>query len=64
MRSVGIVLAIVGILVVVAGLLNHFALHFTGSSAHASVIIGAVGAVLLIIGVVILMMGGGAKQAA
>ena len=63
MRSVGIVLAIVGIVVLVVGLLNHFALHFTGNTAHASIIIGVVGVVLLIIGVVLSMMGGAQKTA-
>jgi hypothetical protein len=63
MRSVGIVLAVVGIVILAAGLVNHYAVHFMGSTAHASLIIGAVGGVLLIIGVVISMMSGGAKAA-
>jgi len=58
MRSVGIVLAIVGVIVLVVGLINHFAVHFLGSISHASLIIGAIGGVLLVIGVVMSMMGG------
>ena len=58
MRSVGIVLAIVGVIVLVVGLINHFAVHFLGSTSHASLIIGAIGGVLLVIGVVMSMMGG------
>jgi len=63
MRSVGIVLAVVGILVLVAGLINHFAVHFMGTTSHASLLIGVVGGVLLIIGVVLSMMRGNAKAA-
>jgi hypothetical protein len=63
MRSVGIVLAVVGIVVLVVGLVNHFAVHFMAATSHASLIIGAVGGVLLVIGVVMSMMGGGAKAA-
>lgn len=63
MRSVGIVLAVVGILVLVAGLINHFAVHFMGATSHASLLIGIVGGALLIIGVVLSMMRGNAKAA-
>jgi hypothetical protein len=63
MRSVGIVLAVLGIVILAAGLVNHFAAHFMGSTPHASLIIGAIGGVLLVVGVVISMMGGGAKAA-
>jgi hypothetical protein len=63
MRSVGIVLAVIGIIVLAAGLVNHFAVHFLKTTSHASLIIAAVGGVLLVIGVVISMMGSGAKAA-
>ncbi|PWT77733.1 MAG: hypothetical protein C5B60_02190 [Chloroflexi bacterium] len=63
MRSVGIVLAVVGIVVLAAGIVNHFVKNFMGSSSHASLIIGAIGGVLLVIGVVMSMMSSGAKAA-
>jgi hypothetical protein len=63
MRSVGIVLAVVGIVILAAGLINHFVKNFMGSSSHASLIIGAIGGVLLVVGVVMSMMGSGAKAA-
>jgi uncharacterized membrane protein len=63
MRSVGIVLAVLGIVILAAGLVNHFAVHFMASTAHASLIIAAIGGVLLVIGVVMSTMGRGAKAA-
>jgi hypothetical protein len=56
MRSVGIVLAVVGLIVVAAAVVNHFAIHFMKTTSHASLIIGAVGGVVLVIGVVMSMM--------
>jgi hypothetical protein len=63
MRSVGVVLAVLGIVILAAGLVNHFAVHFMGSTSHASLIIGAIGGVLLVIGVVMSTMGSRAKAA-
>lgn len=63
MRSVGIVLAVLGIVILAAGLVNHFAVHFMKATSHASLIIGAIGGVLLVIGVVMSMMRSGAKAA-
>jgi hypothetical protein len=50
MKLAGPILAIVGILVIVLGLAQHF-MGFLGTSiAHLSIYIGVVGVVLLIIG--------------
>jgi|GEM_PF-2158429 uncharacterized integral membrane protein len=63
MKSVGYVVAIIGILVIAAAAIDHFVKHFLGSTAHISLIVGVVGAVVLVIGVVMSMMGGRAKAA-
>jgi len=57
MRGLSYVLLVVGIIVVVVGLLNHFALH-KNPVAHTSTIAVAIGAVLAVIGVVMMLMGG------
>lgn len=56
MKGLGGILAIIGIIGIVLGLVNHFVKNFLGSAGHASTIIAIVGLVLLIVGVVMYMM--------
>ncbi len=56
MKGLGGILAVIGLIVVVLGLVNHFVKNFLGSAGHASTIIAIVGAVLLVIGLVMYMM--------
>jgi hypothetical protein len=56
MKGLGGILAVLGVIGIVLGLLNHFVKNFVGSAGHASIIIGVVGLVLLIIGVVLYAM--------
>jgi predicted tellurium resistance membrane protein TerC len=62
MRGLSYVLLIVGVIIAVVGLLNHFVIH-ANPVAHTSTITIAVGAVLAVIGVV-MMMGGRSSKAA
>lgn len=57
MRGLSYVLLVLGVIVAIVGLLNHFALHMN-PIAHTSTILVAVGAVLAIIGVLTMFMGG------
>ena len=50
MRTGGLVLAVVGVLIIIVALVNHFVANFTGSFAHGTIILGAVGVVVLLIG--------------
>ena len=50
MRTGGLVLAVVGALIIVAALVNHFVANFTGSLAHGTIILGVVGVVVLLVG--------------
>ena len=50
MRTGGLVLAIVGVLIIIVAIVNHFVANFTGSLSHGTIIIGVVGVVLLLIG--------------
>jgi len=56
MKGLGGILAILGIIGIVLGLVNHYVKNFLGSAGHASIYIAIVGVVLLIIGVVLYMM--------
>lgn len=56
MKGLGGILAVIGIIVLILGVVNHFVKNFTGSTTHMSVILGVVGVVLLVIGVVLTMM--------
>jgi uncharacterized membrane protein YczE len=56
MKGLGGILAVLGVIGIVLGLINHFVKNFAGSAGHVSIIIGVVGLVLLIIGVVLYMM--------
>lgn len=62
MRSIGMVLAIVGVVVVVLAALNYFALHFLATVSHGTIILGVVGVVLALVGGVMSRQGG-AKSA-
>lgn len=61
MKGLGGILAVIGLIVVVLGLVNHFVKNFLGSAGHASLIIAVVGAVLLVIGAAMYMMPGKAR---
>ena len=50
MRTGGLVVAIVGVLLIIVAAVNHFVSNFTGSLSHGTIIIGVVGVVLLLIG--------------
>lgn len=50
MRTGGLVLAVIGLLIIIVAVVNHWVSNFTGSFAHGSIIVGVVGAVLLLIG--------------
>lgn len=56
MKNLGGILAVIGIIVVVLGLLNHTALHFLGSMKSGSTYMIIGGGVLLVIGVVLFVM--------
>jgi hypothetical protein len=50
MRTGGLVLAVVGVLIIIVALVNHFVANFTGSLSHGTIILGVVGVVVLLIG--------------
>lgn len=62
MRGASMGLLVVGIVVVLLGAVNHFAIH-ANPIAHTSTIAGAIGAVLVVIGVVMMAMGGKSSAA-
>jgi hypothetical protein len=62
MRSLGTILVIVGVVVVVLALVDHFVAHFMGSIAHGSIILGVIGVVVALVGV-FMSMQRGAKAA-
>ena len=62
MRGLSYGLLVVGVIIAVLGLLNHFVFH-QNPVAHTSTITIAVGAVLAVIGVVMMMGGRSAKAA-
>jgi len=62
MRGLSYLLLVVGVIIAVLGLLNHFVIK-ANPVAHTSTITVAVGAVLAVIGVV-MMMGGRSSKAA
>ena len=63
MRGAGIGLLIIGIIVGLAAVANHFALHILNGN-HYDTYIGVVGAVIAIIGIIMLAMGGRSNAAA
>jgi uncharacterized membrane protein HdeD (DUF308 family) len=62
MRGLSYLLLVLGVIIAIVGLLNHFVIK-ANPVAHTSTITVAVGAVLAIIGVV-MMMGGRSSKAA
>ena len=53
----GPVIAIIGIVIVLFALLNHFALNIGRSTQHIDIYIGVLGAVVLVAGAVMSMTG-------
>src|SRR5262249_15877514 len=56
MKSAAPILAVIGAVLVVLGIVNHFVKNFA-NFGHASIVIGAVGLVLLVAGGAMMMMG-------
>lgn len=57
MRGAGYGIAVVGVIIVILGVLNHFVLR-QNPVAHTSTILGVVGAVLAVVGIVLTFVGG------
>ena len=53
----GPVLLVIGIIIVVFGVLNHFAIHAMSSTQHIDLYIGVLGVVVALAGVVMSMTG-------
>jgi predicted tellurium resistance membrane protein TerC len=62
MRGASIGLLVIGIVLGLAGLVNHYAIK-ANPIAHTSTIVGAVGAVLVVVGVIMMVMGGKSSAA-
>jgi uncharacterized membrane protein len=60
MRGSGYGLAVIGIIVVIVGLVNHYVIR-ANPVAHTSTILVVIGVVLAVIGLVLTFMGGRAK---
>ncbi len=60
MRGAGYGLAVLGVILVIAGLVNHYAIK-ANPVAHTSTIVLGVGAVVAIVGLAMTFMGGRAK---
>ena len=59
MKVPGYILAVIGLVLAVAGAIDHFSkLPVIGSINHGSIITGVVGVVVLVIGAVMAMSGG------
>ncbi|HEY7835598.1 MAG TPA: hypothetical protein VIG30_18625 [Ktedonobacterales bacterium] len=63
MRGAGIGLVVIGIIIGLVAVANHFALHFLNGN-HYDTYIGIVGAVVAVIGIIMLAMGGRSSSAA
>jgi hypothetical protein len=57
MRGASLGVIVLGVILLVLGLVNHYALH-QNPVAHTSTIVLAVGAVLAVIGFIMMAMGG------
>ncbi len=55
MRTGGLVLAIIGVLIIIVAAINHFVSNFLGSLSHGTIIVGVVGVVVLLIGGFLMM---------
>lgn len=62
MRGASIGLLVIGIVVAIVGLVNHYVMH-ANPIGHTSTILIAVGAVLFVIGVIMMAMGGRSSAA-
>ncbi len=62
MRGAGYGLAVLGIILVLGGVLNHWVLR-QNPVVHTSTILGAAGAVVAIVGLALTFMGGRASKA-
>ena len=62
MRNAGFGLLVLGVVLLIVGLVNHYALH-ANPVAHTSTIVLAIGAVAAVLGVVMAFVMGGSKQA-
>jgi hypothetical protein len=60
MRGAGYGLAVIGVILVIAGLVNHYVIK-ANPVAHTSTIVLAAGAVVAIVGLALTFMGGRAK---
>ncbi len=58
MKGAGWLIAVIGLVVLILGVARHFNKFFIPSVAHASLILGGVGVVLLLIGAGMAMSGG------
>ena len=64
MRGAGIGLLVIGIIVGLVAVVNHFVNHFLlPSGQHYDTYIGIVGAVLAVVGIIMLAMGGRSSAA-
>ena len=62
MRGASIGLLVIGIVVAIVGLANHYVMH-SNPIPHTSTILLAVGAVLFVVGVIMMAMGGRSSAA-
>jgi hypothetical protein len=62
MRGAGIGVLVLGIIIGLAGLANHYVMK-ANPIAHTSTIVGVVGAVVAVVGLVMLLMGGRSSTA-
>lgn len=63
MKGLGTILAIIGIIIAIVAVVNHFAAIFAKGQAHTDLYIGIVGVVVLVIGALLYMMGGRSANA-
>jgi hypothetical protein len=55
-KALAPVLAVIGIVLIIVGAINHWAMH-ANPVAHTSTILGVIGAVVLIVGGALMFMG-------
>jgi hypothetical protein len=53
----GPLLAVIGVIIIVLGVLNHYALHIMSSTQHIDVYIAVLGVVVALAGIVMAMTG-------
>lgn len=62
MKGAGYGLAVVGVIVILIGVLNHWVLRMN-PVGHTSTILGVVGAVVAVVGIILTFMGGNKSAA-